>query len=85
MASPAWKVAEDIAEGYISLNPVFLKRYAAGEMSSLQQELDKASRDLRATVIPQDDADASQKKNRKLLRLSQANIVLQAYRSKMGR
>jgi len=83
MAGPAWKAASDLAEGYLTLNPVSLKKYAGHELDSLQKELERLSRDLRGQLIPQDETEAIQLKNRKLLRLSQATMVIQAWRSRM--
>jgi hypothetical protein len=80
MAAPAWKVASDITEGYLTLNSVMLRKYEAHELVAVQTELDRAARELRGTIIPQDDADASQKRNRKLLRISQAITIIQAFR-----
>ncbi|KAA0250255.1 hypothetical protein FBQ97_06035 [Acidobacteria bacterium ACD] len=85
MALPAWKVAEDVAEGYVTLNPVVLKKYTLSEVNALAVELDKVSRETRSQVTPSDDSDAAQKKNRRLLRLSQATLVLQTHKSRMGR
>ena len=64
----------------MTLNSVMLKKFEAHELVSLQAELDRASRETRSTVVPQDDVDASQKRNRKLLRISQALTVIQAFR-----
>jgi hypothetical protein len=82
MATPAWKSASDVTEGFLTLNSVMLKKYEAHELVALQAELDRSARELRGTVVPPDDADASQKKNRKLLRISQAITVIQAYRTR---
>ncbi len=83
MANPAWKVATDVAEGYVSLNPVVLKKYEKHEIDALMKELEKITRDTRSQVVPVDDADASAKRSRRLLRLSQANVVLQSWRARM--
>jgi hypothetical protein len=83
MASPAWKVAADLSEGYVTLNPVTLKKYERHEVEALVKELEKLTRDLRSQAVPQDDAEASQTKNRKLLRLSQATVVLNHWRIRM--
>ena len=80
MAAPAWKTAADVTEGYLTLNSVMLKKFEAHELVALQTELERAARETRSTVVPQDDADASQKKNRKLLRISQSLTVIQAFR-----
>jgi hypothetical protein len=78
-------MAADLSEGYVTLNPVSLKKYEKHEVDALAKELEKLTRDLRAQIVPQDDAEASQTKNRKLLRLSQANVVLQSWRVRMSK
>jgi hypothetical protein len=78
-------MAADLSEGYVTLNPVSLKKYEKHEVDALAKELEKLTRDLRAQVAPQDDAEASQTKNRKLLRLSQANVVLNSWRIRMSK
>jgi hypothetical protein len=85
MANPAWKVAVDVAEGYVSLNPVVLKKYEKHEVDALVKELEKLTRDTRSQILPTDDAEASAARSRKLLRLSQANVVLQSWRARMSK
>ncbi|HKC23845.1 MAG TPA: hypothetical protein VKF32_03840 [Thermoanaerobaculia bacterium] len=85
MAAPAWKTAEDVAEGYVTLNVVSLKKFQPHELDQLQRELERVLRDTRTTIVPESDADKAQAKNRRLLRLSQATTVLNSYRSRMGR
>lgn len=85
MANPAWKTASELADGYLSLNPVVLKKYEKHELDALQKEIEKLSRDTRSQIIPADDSEGAQTKNRRLLRLSQATVVLQSYRSRRGR
>ena len=78
-------MAADVSEGYVTLNPVTLKKYEKHEVDALAKELEKVMRDTRAQVVPQDDAEASQAKNRKLLRLSQATVVLNSWRIRMSK
>jgi hypothetical protein len=85
MAVPAWKVAADVAEGYVSLNPVVLKKYERHEVDALVKELEKLTRDTRSQVVQVDDSEATAARSRKLLRLSQANVVLQAWKVRMGK
>lgn len=82
MAGPAWKTASDVVEGYLTLNGVMLKKFAPHELAALQTELERSAREIRATVVAQDDLEASQKRNRRLLRVSQALTVLQASRTR---
>ena len=83
MATPAWKMAADLSEGYVTLNPVTLKKYERHDVDALAKELEKLTRDFRTQIVPQDDAEASQTKSRKLLRLSQATFVLNNWRIRM--
>ena len=85
MAAPAWKTAEDVAEGYVTLNPVTLKKFLPQELDQLQRELERVVRDTRVIIVPENDPEKAQSKNRRLLRLSQATTVLNSYRSRMGR
>ena len=64
----------------MTINSVMLKKFEAHELVALQAELERSARETRGTIVPQDDADASQKKNRRLLRISQSLTVLQAFR-----
>ncbi len=83
MATPAWKAASDLAEGYLLLNPVTLKKYERHEVDALLVEIERLSRDLRGQVIPQEETEAIQQKNRKLLRLSQGAVVLQNWKNRL--
>lgn len=85
MATPAWKAASELAEGYLTLNVVSLKKYEGHELDALQKEIERLSRELRGQVVPQEETEAIQAKGRKLLRLSQATAVIQAWRARMKR
>ncbi|MGE5344429.1 MAG: hypothetical protein ACM3JH_00605 [Acidithiobacillales bacterium] len=85
MAAPAWKAASELADGYLTLNPVSLKKYESHELDALQKEIERLSRELRGQVVPQEETEAIQARHRKLLRLSQATSVIQAWRARMRR
>ena len=80
MANPAWKTASEVADGYTTLNQTTLKKYQGHEMDALVRELEKLVRETRSQVVAQDDVEATQTKNRRLLRLSQTMTVIQSYR-----
>jgi len=82
MANPAWKTASDVTEGYLTLNSVMLRKFEPHELVALQAELERSAREIRGTVVPQDDVDGNQKRNRKLLRISGALTVIQAARTR---
>jgi len=80
---PAWKTASELAEGYLVLNPATLRRFEGVDLDAIQRELEKLTRETRSALVATDDSDAAQAKSRKLLRLSQATVVLVNYRSRM--
>lgn len=83
MAIPAWKAASELADGYLVLNPVTLKKYERHEVDALLQEIEKLSREVRCQIVSPEQTDAVQQKSRRLLRLSQAVVVLQNWKSRM--
>jgi hypothetical protein len=78
MGGSAPAMASQIAEGFILLSTATLKGYLPTELQALRQELEKALRDARALVPPQDDALQQQARNRKIARLSSAVQVVSA-------
>jgi len=83
--APAWKTASEIGDGFTTLNQTTLKKYEKQDLDALVREMDKLQRETRATLVPDNDTKAAQAKNQKLLRLGQANVVLQSYRSRMSK
>jgi hypothetical protein len=83
MAIPSWKAASDLADGYLVLNPVTLKKYERHEVDALLAEIEKLSREVRCQVVSPEQTDGVQQKSRRLLRLSQAVVVLQHWRIRM--
>jgi hypothetical protein len=69
MGGSAPAMANQVAEGYTMVTAVQLKRLTDPELDLLQFELERILRDLRGSVVPQDEAQAAQLKNRKLARV----------------
>ena len=65
-------MASQIADGMYLLNIQTLKGFSSNELSLLRHELEKLQREVRAEVPPQDDAQATQARNRRIGRLSSA-------------
>jgi len=78
MGGSAPAMAQQVADGYTLVTAVQLKRLADNEMDQLQFELEKILRDLRGQVVPQDDQQALQARNRKLSRITGAISQLHA-------
>lgn len=78
-------MARDIGEGFILLSPVSLRKFEPSDFAQLLAEVEKLARETRGENPAGDDTQEIQKKNRKLQRLSQAQMVIQAFRTKHRR
>lgn len=79
MGGSAYAMANSLMEGFILPSPVNLKRLTVDEMRELGFEVEKLLRDQRAIVPDQSDTLSLQKRNQRLLKLSQAQSVLHNY------
>ncbi len=76
LGGSAFAMARDVSEGYILLNPVIMRKMTVAELQQLRFELDKVIRETRSFQPPQDDTMAQQQRNRKILRIQQAMLVI---------
>jgi len=71
--------ARDIAEGFIDLTPLVLKKFTRGEIKIIHTNLNLILREVRGQGVSQDDIPAIRHKNLRLQRLNQALLVLHTY------
>jgi hypothetical protein len=69
-------VAVDVAEGYISVNPLLLKKFDKDMIKELFEHLNKALTGTRNEKIDLSDQAALRMRNMKLQRLHNAMIVM---------
>ena len=69
-------VAVDVAEGYISVNPLFLKKFDKDMIKALFETLSKALTTTRNEKVTTGDLAALRTRNMKLQRLHNAIIIL---------
>lgn len=69
-------MARQIADGYVLVNVVMMKRFTGQEIDSLLFELDKIVRKVRADQPPLDDTQALQLRNRTISRIDGAMRTL---------
>ena len=69
-------VAFDVAEGYISVNPLFLKKFDKDMVKNLFDHLNKALTATRNEKVTLSDQAALRTRNMKLQRLHNAMIIL---------
>ncbi len=82
MADSAFKgksmkaVAVDVAEGLITVNPLFLKKFDNEMVKNLNEHLSKAMTAVRNEQVVFHDVPAMRKRSLKLQRLNNALIIL---------
>jgi hypothetical protein len=69
----------DVAEGYVAVNPIFLKPFDPETLKELYHEIDKTQKFLRSEKFPANDIAAIRLRNLKLQRLYLATVVIRTF------
>ena len=77
MGGSAPAMAGQVAGGFVLLSAANLRGFTPAELQTFKLELEKALRNVRAEVPPQDDALALQARNHRISRLGAALRVVQ--------
>ncbi|NWF76925.1 MAG: hypothetical protein HXY53_10255 [Nitrospirae bacterium] len=72
-------IAYDIAEGYVVVNPLFLKPLDAESLKGLYHELLKAQIEIRGQKFPQGDTQAIRWRNTRLQRMNSAVMIIKNF------
>lgn len=72
-------VAKDIAEGYVFINPIFLKRFDEDTLKKLLTAMNKTMILIRNAKFPTGDTDAIKQRNMRLSRLNNALTVMKHF------
>ncbi len=72
-------IAFDIAEGYVTVNPLFLKPLDTETIKELYQEIRKVQNEIRGGQFPYGDVKAIRQRNMKLQRLHTAAMIIKNY------
>ncbi len=70
------QVANDVVDGYTTMNPLFLKKFDKELLKDLYEHLNKAMSSVRNIPVQFNDTTAMRQKNMKLQRLHNAIIIL---------
>jgi hypothetical protein len=70
-------VAHDVAEGFITINPLVLKKFSPEGYKALHQQLRKLQTELRSEGFPQHDPVAIRNRNARLQRVHGALAILE--------
>jgi hypothetical protein len=69
-------IASDVAEGYITVNPLFVKRFDKDMIKNLYENLNKGMTGIRNEKVLFTDTVALRQRNMRLQRMHNALIVL---------
>jgi len=72
-------LAQDIAEGYLSINPIILKPMDADSLKALYEAVNRYQIEIRAEKFPFGDPQAIRMRNLKLQRLFGAVMVIRNF------
>ncbi|MEW6109327.1 MAG: hypothetical protein AB1632_09220 [Nitrospirota bacterium] len=69
----------DVAEGYTTVNPLFLKSFAPENLRDFYKEISKIQTEIRAEKFPTNDIAAIRNRNLRLQRLYSAIMIIRNY------
>jgi hypothetical protein len=69
----------DVAEGYVTVNPIFLKPLDVDTIKDLYSEVRKTLIDIRGEKFPFNDIQAIRIRNMKLQRLNSAQLIIKNF------
>lgn len=72
-------LANDISEGYITVNPIFLKPFDKDALISLYKAIERKQIEIRTEPFPYNDSYLIRKRNLRLQRLYNAMIIIKNY------
>jgi hypothetical protein len=72
-------ITYDIAEGYVVVNPIFLKPLDDDSLKGLYHELVKTQTEIRGEKFPHGDTQAIRWRNTRLQRLYSASMIIKNF------
>jgi hypothetical protein len=72
-------VIKDVAEGYVVVNPLFLKSFDQETLRELYQEISKVQVEIRSERFPTHDIQAIRGRNLRLQRLFGAIMIIRNF------
>jgi hypothetical protein len=72
-------ITYDIAEGYVVVNPIFLKPLDDDSLKGLYHELVKTQTEIRGEKFPYGDTQAIRWRNTRLQRLYSASMIIKNF------
>lgn len=77
-------ISKDIADGYVAINPLFLKPLDRESLEKLYREIVRFQIEIRGEKFPYGDAYAIRQRNIKLQRLHNSLIIIKNFAKERG-
>ena len=77
-------ISKDIAEGYVTVNPIFLKPLNIEDLEALYHQIGKLQGSVRGEKFPHGNIRGIRERNIRLQRLHSALIIIRAFASDRG-
>ncbi|MGO9377214.1 MAG: hypothetical protein ACLPN1_18540 [Dissulfurispiraceae bacterium] len=72
-------IASDIAEGFVVVNPIYLKPFEAGQLKSFYDALQRKQNEIHAEPFPYGQVELIRKRNLRLQRVYNAISLIKNY------
>lgn len=72
-------LANDISEGMIAVNPIFLKHFQGDEFTQLFKALDRKLAEIRGEPFPYGQAEPIRRRNIKIQRLHSSMMIIRNF------
>jgi hypothetical protein len=72
-------IAADVAEGFVTVNPLYLKRFTESMCKALYEAIEQKQNAIRAEPFPTHDVLQIRKRNVRLQRLHSARMVIRNF------
>jgi hypothetical protein len=78
----AYNMAQSIADGYIIATELTFKKFQDSDLQTFLFESDRLLREIRGSQVAADDAQATQARQRRMQRVTQAITIANSVRSR---
>ena len=72
-------IASDITEGFVTINPIYLKPFDAESLKMLYETIQRKQNEMRAEPFPYGNVELIRKRNLKLQRVYNAQMLIKNY------
>lgn len=72
-------IASDISEGYVTVNPIFLKPFDPETLKGLYNEVMKTQAEIRGEKFPYNDVHGIRWRNMRLQRLHTSSVIIKNF------